>query len=622
MSYTLEEKIKIIENSNALGEIPLDAMPFMQSDEYYFVSYSHRDYKKVYSDILRLQGEGLNIWYDRGLPAGKNWQDIADEAISKYACKGVIFYISENSLLSDAVEREILFVKGKQKDYLSINIPLNEGGQSESASVMLEKLGNKKKFSPRKKKIIEEAFGENVLFLDYNAKPELKAEKIRLLKTPPILEYQIKYDMLRGEKVAVVDNVLDLFAKEITVPSEVEFDGEYVKVKEIGECAFANCKYLKRVNFPKNRIMVMHKRAFYGCSSLAQIDVHNFSEIGDFAFSGCESLEKIKIATNTKLGNGVFGGTNLKVVERVEKTGERRLQSYCVNNPVTNRHRSTLVGYGSLKKYGYDYNEQILLYDTPNEDDALDIIQYNYKKNENSTNVQFENTDLTVFAIGDYAFANRDNIRRLSMIPSIRVIGESAFENCVNLSEFNYMVSNFLLQFRYNFGYNRTLALKERIDEKPLFIAERAFFACSSMERAFLPPYVSINEFAFANCFNLQNVSFESVKRFQCSYENCTKSYIGEYAFFRCISLSSIEIPVTVREIKQYAFGECKRLERVVLHAESNLNVIDKTAFSSCKKLVEISFNGTIDRFLQIEQVGIGEPLQQQFKIVCTDGVV
>ena len=100
--------------------------------------------------------------------------------------------------------------------------------------------------------------------------------------------------MLRGEKVAVVDNVLDLFAKEITVPSEVEFDGEYVKVKEIGECAFANCKYLKRVNFPKNRIMVMHKRAFYGCSSLAQIDVHNFSEIGDFAFSGCESLEKIK----------------------------------------------------------------------------------------------------------------------------------------------------------------------------------------------------------------------------------------------------------------------------------------------------------------------------------------
>ena len=151
-TLTLEEKINIIENSHELGEIPLDAMPFMQSDEYYFVSYSHRDYKKVYGDILRLQNLGVNIWYDRGLPAGRNWQDIADEAISKHACKGVIFYISENSLLSDAVEREILFVKGKQKDYLSINIPLEDGEQkSESAISMLEKLCNKKArgYAPR-----------------------------------------------------------------------------------------------------------------------------------------------------------------------------------------------------------------------------------------------------------------------------------------------------------------------------------------------------------------------------------------------------------------------------------------------------------------------------------------
>ena len=79
--YSLENKIELIEKSSSLGELPLDAMPFVQSNEYYFVSYSHLDYKEVYCDILRLQEQGINVWYDRGLPAGRDWEKTAHEAV-------------------------------------------------------------------------------------------------------------------------------------------------------------------------------------------------------------------------------------------------------------------------------------------------------------------------------------------------------------------------------------------------------------------------------------------------------------------------------------------------------------------------------------------------------------
>ncbi len=621
MSYTLEEKIKIIQDSNNMGDIPLDAMPYMQSDEYYFVSYSHRDYKKVYSDILRLQNLGLNVWYDRGLPAGKNWQDMADEAISKHSCVGVIFYLSENSLLSDAVEREILFVNGKQKDYLSINIPLEEGGKSISASDMLKALECKKQFSQRKKQIIDKAFGNSVLFIDYAASAEFKAEKIKLLKKPPVLQYEIKYDRLKGGRIAVVDNVLDLFAKQISVPYSIEFDGCDVPVREINECAFANCKYLKSVSFAKKSKLVMKARAFYGCNSLEEIDVHNFSEIGDYAFSCCSALKKITLSSNTQIGNGVFGGTKLNQIKIVKKSGKTLIEG-STSDRLSKELRSTLIGSSNLKKYGYAFNEKVLLYDTPTESGKLEITLYGNGSKQEEEQTAFDNSDLTVFAIGDSAFANRENVKMVTMIPTTRVIGERAFENCINLSEFNYVASHLFMQMRYCLGYNRAIMTKQDFENKPLCIGEYAFSGCSSMERIFIPPYVKINEFSFANCFNLQVINFLPLKQFPCVYSDCKNAYVGEYSFFRCISLTKVEIPITISEIKQFAFGECKNLSTVILHGESNLRCIDKTAFFGCKNLNEISFNGTIEQFLQIKQTGIGKKLQEVFAINCIDGRV
>ena len=52
---TIEEKIKAITESEDIGDIPLAALPTVRNERFYFVSYSHKDYKEVYRDLLMLE---------------------------------------------------------------------------------------------------------------------------------------------------------------------------------------------------------------------------------------------------------------------------------------------------------------------------------------------------------------------------------------------------------------------------------------------------------------------------------------------------------------------------------------------------------------------------------------
>ena len=92
---TIEEKIEKIEQTESYSAMLWNWFPPAHSNEYYFVSYSHKDYKKVFRDIYALQSQGINIWYDRELRAGKDWEIEARTHIYDFKCKGVIFYNSQ-----------------------------------------------------------------------------------------------------------------------------------------------------------------------------------------------------------------------------------------------------------------------------------------------------------------------------------------------------------------------------------------------------------------------------------------------------------------------------------------------------------------------------------------------
>ena len=185
----IEIKIKIIEN-NELDNIPVAYLPAVFVDEYYFISYSHLDYKKVYKDIFELQASGLNTWYDRGIPANKSWKDTAKKYILPYACKGVIFYISENSLKSNPVKDEIEYVIDSHKPFIVIVLPTIIDNQEVNLlpSKIADKLYKEQKIDQERYDFIKKIFTDERIYLSLSTLTTNKVEKIKMaLPEEPLL---------------------------------------------------------------------------------------------------------------------------------------------------------------------------------------------------------------------------------------------------------------------------------------------------------------------------------------------------------------------------------------------------------------------------------------------------
>ena len=138
-SLPLQKQIDIkksIIKETELAAIPIVFLPDVISDEYYFISYSHRDYVAVYCDIFDMQLLELPIWYDRGIPAGNSWKEVATKYIAPFACKGTIFYLSENALTSNAVVEEIKSALFYKKPFLVILI----SKENETLRELIERL--------------------------------------------------------------------------------------------------------------------------------------------------------------------------------------------------------------------------------------------------------------------------------------------------------------------------------------------------------------------------------------------------------------------------------------------------------------------------------------------------
>ena len=106
--FNAEEYIKALASSTSCQTCEKVPLPHIGADEdYIFISYAHRDYKKVYADIAVMYEAGVRFWYDKGLSAGKNWDDEVLEKLTSPNCVGIIFYMSENLFLSQSAFREI-----------------------------------------------------------------------------------------------------------------------------------------------------------------------------------------------------------------------------------------------------------------------------------------------------------------------------------------------------------------------------------------------------------------------------------------------------------------------------------------------------------------------------------
>ena len=90
------------------------------SGPFIFVSYKREDFERVRPLLLRIQGWGYRIWYDKGIPGGAEWDALIEDKLKR--CAMLMFCISRSSAESKYCRREVKYVDQLNKPILSLQL--------------------------------------------------------------------------------------------------------------------------------------------------------------------------------------------------------------------------------------------------------------------------------------------------------------------------------------------------------------------------------------------------------------------------------------------------------------------------------------------------------------------
>lgn len=248
--------------------------------------------------------------------------------------------------------------------------------------------------------------------------------------------------------------------------------------------------------------------------------------------------------------------------------------------------------------------------------------------------------------IGESAFRDCTDMKQLRIKNNCIKIGERAFENCADLEDVQLPQG---LTEIYGGVFNSCKSLKKiDLPQKLTILGESAFSDCIVLESVDIPATVTkIDDLAFNGCTSMTKVEFhEGLKKIgKSAFKNCrsltkinlpsTVTSIGNAPFRGCESLKSIkvesknkhyksepnkregsdhvlfnknksviiaypassrevqyDIPDSVTIISDWAFCECKKLNRITI--PDSVHEIGEGAFCNCVLLDEVEIPDSV----------------------------
>lgn len=169
--------------------------------------------------------------------------------------------------------------------------------------------------------------------------------------------------------------------------------------------------------------------------------------------------------------------------------------------------------------------------------------------------------------ICSYAFSNCKRLSSIRFPKSLKIIGDSVFEDCENLKDISlpniYEISNGCFA---NCSNLKSILIPDSVN----YIGQCAFFQCSNLKSIEIPDSVTeIGSAAFSGCLSLKNIKLSGGLK-----------EIADEVFEKCTSLESILIPEGIKAIGNEAFSDCIHLTDVYL--PNSLNSIANIAFYNC----------------------------------------
>ncbi len=422
-------------------------------------------------------------------------------------------------------------------------------------------------------------------------------------------------------------------------------------------CKFIGTKAFAGVYFDNGKICIPDSligicgMAFQN-SNLLTIELsENVKYISWRAFYNCENLKGITIS-NSVTNVGVEAFYNCYSLTRVDYTGsiddwvQIEFDGY-YSNP--NGYNSNPLNYANNLYINDD------LVTEANITTATKINSYAFYMYDSLTSVVIGDN---VQSIGEGAFRNCSSLTSVVIRDNVQSIGEEAFEGCSSLT--NITIPNSVTSIgNYAFEYCRSLT-SVTIPDSVSSIGDGAFWKCSSLTSIVIGDSVtSIDSITFADCSSLTSIvipnsvtsidygAFYNCRNLQYNVEGNLKylgnednpylwlvdttstsittgtinnncRFIGIEAFYKCNSLTSIEISKSVISIGYSAFKDCSKLSSVIFEENSQLTSIGEYAFSGCSSLTSIVIPNSVESIGSWEFYGCAKLASVTFEDTST----
>ena len=102
----------------ATRDVPPPFEAYSGEEHYAFVSYAHADKQLVYESMVWLRDNGVNIWYDEGIPPAGEWVEEIATAIK--GARLFLVFLTPHAVDSRYVRNEVGYAMSLGKDILSV----------------------------------------------------------------------------------------------------------------------------------------------------------------------------------------------------------------------------------------------------------------------------------------------------------------------------------------------------------------------------------------------------------------------------------------------------------------------------------------------------------------------
>ena len=353
-------------------------------------------------------------------------------------------------------------------------------------------------------------------------------------------------------------------------------------VTSISKAALRRCNKITSFVVGKN-VTKIEENAFYACPNLVSVTLpEGLQSIGTGAFQSCVKLESIVIPDSVGL-----------------------IDAYTFS--MCNNLKRVTIGAGVTSIGAYAFSDCVLLESMELSDAVVLLDEYCFSGCKAMTSVTLGNS---VQAISNYAFYRCEGLRSIQLNEGLKRIGEGAFQECgltkvtipnsvtelgpvafascpdlntctlgTGLTSIGYyvftdtglmnnctedllIVSGWLLQVM-----NREIQ-EITLTEEVVGVANGAVYGCPALQKVYMPGVRYIGEQAFAGSEVMMEAMFGDALEI-----------VGKNAFANCKYLDMVYLGNNVREIRDYAFRYCERLEESCIQLPASLEVMGYGVF-------------------------------------------